>query len=58
MSKTELLQTVYFDICDLINSGVVDDIEIAKDGDTGLECHDTVQELLQDIKNRLDEAGV
>jgi len=58
MSKTELLQTVYFDICDLINSGVVGDVQIDKDGDTGLECHDTVQALLQDIKNRLDEAGV
>jgi hypothetical protein len=52
MTKQQLtlLQEVYFDICDLIESKQIDDISIA-----GFEEFETVLEFLQEQKEKLSQ---
>ena len=46
----ELLQGVYFDICDLLDSGQVDDIQLE-----GFEEFSTLREFLEEQKAKLEQ---
>jgi hypothetical protein len=49
MSKTKL-QEVLFDICDLINSGEIDDIAL-----TTFQEFETLKEFLEEQKGKLED---
>ena len=46
----DILQEIYFDICDLLDSGQIDDIQI-----TEPEEFSTLRELLEEQKAKLEQ---
>lgn len=50
MQSKTLIQEIYFDICDLLNSGQADDIVI-----TGFQEFETLREFLEEQKRKVEE---
>ena len=50
----EIIQSTFFNLCDLIESGCIDDITL--EGVDGFEGYDSVLEFIRDQCNQLEQA--
>lgn len=50
MSKQATLQEIFFDLCDLLDSGQIDDIAL-----DGFAEFETLREFIEEQKNKIEE---